>query len=90
MRGSTVSDSDTSRAKSLPEGAIPPQIAERLRALLHDLGNALEIVLQAEYLLSTATELPPEAKEWLGLLRKGTQQATKLNQTLREEVRKHG
>ncbi len=73
-----------------PDGAIPAQISERLRALLHDLGNALEIVVQAEYLLSNFAELPAEGQEWLGLLRRGTQQAVELNQTLREEVRRHG
>ncbi len=73
-----------------PDGAIPAQIAERLRALLHDLGNALEVVVQAEYLLSNFAELPPESQEWLSLLRRGTQQAMALNQTLREELRRHG
>ena len=73
-----------------PDGAIPAQISERLRALLHDLGNALEIVVQAEYLLSNFAELPAESQEWLSLLRRGTQQAVELNQTLREEVRRHG
>ncbi len=67
---------------------IPPPIAEHLRTLLHDLSNALEIVVQAEYLLSTVEEMPEASTEWLGLLRKGTQQALKLNQTLREYVRK--
>ena len=69
-----------------PEG-IPPEVAERLRALLHDLGNALEIVVQAEYLLSNFAALPAESQEWLGLLRKGTHQAMELNRALREEVR---
>ncbi len=76
--------------KAQPEDRIPPQTAERLRALLHDLGNALEIVVQAEYLLSNFAGLPAESQEWLGLLRKGTQQAMVLNQTLRDEVRRHG
>ena len=74
--------------KTQPEDRIPAQTAERLRALLHDLGNALEIVVQAEYLLSNFAELSAENQEWLGLLRKGTQQAMVLNQTLRDEVRR--
>ncbi len=69
---------------------IPPPIAEHLRTLLHDLSNALEIVVQAEYLLSTVVEMPEASKEWLGLLHKGTQQAIQLNQKLREYVHKQG
>ncbi|HEX4022886.1 MAG TPA: hypothetical protein VHX63_17200 [Acidobacteriaceae bacterium] len=68
---------------------IPPQPAAQIRALLHDLSNALEIVVQSEYLLSTAAEAPELSKEWLGLLDKGTQQAIQLNKQLREYVRAH-
>ena len=67
---------------------IPQQPAMRIRTLLHDMSNALEIVVQAEYLLSIA-ETPEMSKEWLGLLSKGTQQAMQLNKELREYVRAH-
>lgn len=68
---------------------IPPKIAARLRALLHDMGNALEIVVQSEYLLSMGAETPEDAKTWLDMLHQGTQQAIQLNQALREYVRAH-
>ena len=67
---------------------IPQDSALHIRTLLHDMSNALEIVVQAEYLLSTA-ETPEMSKEWLGLLSKGTQQAIQFNKELREFVRAH-
>lgn len=68
---------------------IPQQPAAQIRALLHDLSNALEIVVQSEYLLSTVAETPELSREWLGLLGQGTQQAIQLNKQLREYVRTH-
>jgi hypothetical protein len=55
---------------------------------MHDLSNALEIVLQAGYLLTTADTEGP-VKEWIGLLNGGAQQALKVHQQLREYIRMH-
>ena len=67
---------------------IPQQPAMHIRTLLHDMSNALEIVVQAEYLLLTADNAEM-SREWLSLLSKGTQQAIQLNKELREYVRAH-
>ncbi|HVC89064.1 MAG TPA: hypothetical protein VND66_00455 [Acidobacteriaceae bacterium] len=67
---------------------IPPELSAEIRRLMHDLSNALEIVLQAGYLLNTA-EIEGPVKEWIGLLDGGAQQALKIHQQLREFIRTH-
>jgi hypothetical protein len=65
---------------------IPVEQANAIRKLAHDLSNALEIIVQSSYLLST-TELDELGKKWVALLDQGTQQAAGLNRELREYVR---
>jgi light-regulated signal transduction histidine kinase (bacteriophytochrome) len=66
--------------------SIPQQQATEIRRLAHDLSNALEIIVQANYLLGTvATD--ESAKQWIKLLEQGVQQATNINRDLREYVR---
>lgn len=65
---------------------IPAEQANAIRKLAHDLSNALEIIVQSSYLLST-TELDELGKKWVALLDQGTQQAAGLNRELREYVR---
>lgn len=66
--------------------SIPQEQAAEIRRLAHDLSNALEIVVQANYLLGTAL-LDDSAKQWATLLDQGVRQATEINRTLREYVR---
>ncbi|MGO8721017.1 MAG: hypothetical protein ACLQMO_17645 [Acidobacteriaceae bacterium] len=68
--------------------SIPPELSAEIRRLMHDLSNALEIVLQAGYLLTTADTEEP-VKEWIGLLDGGAQQALKVHQQLRDYIRMH-
>ena len=68
--------------------SIPPEISAEIRHLMHDLSNALEIVLQAGYLLTT-TETDEPIKEWIGLLDGGAQQALAIHRQLREYIRAH-
>jgi hypothetical protein len=65
---------------------IPEEQANAIRKLAHDLSNALEIIVQSSYLLST-TELDELGRKWVGLLDQGTQQAAGLNRDLREYIR---
>lgn len=69
-------------------GTIPPEVSGELRRLMHDLSNALEIVLQAGYLLTTAETEEP-VKEWIGLLDGGAQQALAVHRQIREYIRIH-
>ena len=69
-------------------GAAPLQQddAKEIRRITHDLNNALELLVQASYLVNT-TELTDQAKEWMKLVDQGIRQATDRAREMREFVR---
>ena len=67
---------------------LPEDLALEIRKLAHDLSNALEIVVQTGYLLSTA-DLPSPASDWLRMLDSGTQKALDINMQLRNYIKTH-
>jgi hypothetical protein len=67
---------------------IPDEVALEIRKLAHDLSNALEIIVQTSYLLSTV-ELKEPAADWLRMLDGGVQKALDLNLALREYIKTH-
>lgn len=67
---------------------IPEEISVEMRRIAHDLSNALEIIIQTSYLLSTA-ELKEPASDWLRMLDNGVQKALDLNLNLRDYIKKH-
>lgn len=67
---------------------IPEELAIEIRKLAHDLSNALEIIVQTSYLLSTA-DLKPPASDWLRMLDGGVQKALDLNLSLRNYIKTH-
>ena len=71
-----------------PTDVIPEDLAIEIRKLAHDLSNALEIIVQTSYLLSTA-ELKEPASDWLGMLDSGVNKALDINQSLRNYIRAH-
>jgi hypothetical protein len=71
-----------------PEPTIATADAKEMRRLSHDLNNALEIIVQASYLVNM-TELPEATKGWMKLLDQGLRQATDLNKELRDYILKH-
>lgn len=70
------------------EAMIPEDLALEIRKLAHDLSNALEIVVQTGYLLSTA-DLKSPASDWLLMLDNGTQKALEINMNLRTFIKSH-
>ncbi|HUK49345.1 MAG TPA: hypothetical protein VLW06_17200 [Terriglobales bacterium] len=58
----------------------------RLRALAHDLSNALEAIMQASYLLTQA-RLDAESKRWAQLLQTSSDEAAKINREMRKLLR---
>ncbi|HEX6770923.1 MAG TPA: hypothetical protein VF126_02780 [Acidobacteriaceae bacterium] len=64
---------------------LPQELAKEIRRITHDINNALEIIVQASYLVNS-TALSDQAKEWMKLLDQGVRQATDLNRQLREVV----
>jgi hypothetical protein len=67
---------------------IPEDLAVEIRKLAHDLSNALEIIVQTSYLLSTA-DLKEPASDWLRMLDGGVQKALDLNLALRTYIKTH-
>ncbi len=67
---------------------ISAEVVKELRAVAHDLSNALEVVAQAAYLArqSCASE---DTRRWLEAIDKSSQEAVRLNQKLREILRAH-
>jgi hypothetical protein len=67
---------------------IPEDLSVEMRRIAHDLSNALEIVIQTSYLLST-TEMKEPASDWLRMLEGGVQKAMSLNLELRSYIKEH-
>ncbi len=67
---------------------IPEEVALEVRKLAHDLSNALEIIVQTSYLLSTVGLKEP-ASDWLQMLDGGVQKALDINLALRGYIKKH-
>jgi hypothetical protein len=67
---------------------IPEDLAVEIRKLAHDLSNALEIIVQTSYLLSTANLKQP-ASDWLHMMEEGVQKALDLNMALRNYIKTH-
>ena len=67
---------------------IPEEVALEIRKLAHDLSNALEIIVQTGFLLSTA-DLKSPASDWLRMLDNGVSKALEINLNLRNYVKAH-
>jgi signal transduction histidine kinase len=65
---------------------LPPEVAQHLRRLAHDLSNSLETILQASYLLNQAN-LEPNLKKWVQMIDAASQDATRINREIREILR---
>ena len=70
------------------DAVIPEELALEIRKLAHDLSNALEIIVQTGYLLSTA-DLKSPASDWLRMLDNGVNKALEINVNLRNYVKAH-
>lgn len=76
-----------SRAHAKPiKPAIDENKVKQLRALAHDLSNALEAILQACYLLTHA-ELNADNRRWVQLIDTSSQEAARINREIRTSLR---
>ena len=74
--------------KEIEAGTIPGGHAAEIRRLVHDLSNALEIIVQTNYLLKLGK--PDEtALQWLNMMDAGVKQATEISASLRRYVIAH-
>jgi len=88
---SATTDETAPVLSQIPEqhaSQIPEQHALEIRRLAHDLANALEIITQTSYLLSTA-ELKPPASDWLQMMEGGVTKALDINLSLRNYIKAH-
>ncbi len=83
MPDSTIHLSAASAEEKIPDG-----LALEVRKLAHDLSNALEIIVQTSYLLSTV-ELKEPASDWLKMLDGGVNKALDINLALRSYIKQH-
>lgn len=87
-----MTDMQPNNTPAPSEPKIPPQAADEIRRLSHDLSNALEVILQTNYLLGMAAGSPEAMKDsgkWREMLDKGVVEATQINKQLRDYVRAH-
>lgn len=66
--------------------ALPSTVARRLRALTHDLSNSLETIVQANYLVRQ-TPLQDDARQWVEMMDRAAENASKINREIRELLR---
>ena len=84
-----MSESLQKQAPGSGDAKIPAHVAEEIRQISHDLSNALEVILQTNYLMgmTAGTDPNPDQKKWRDLLEEGVMQATQINRQLREYIR---
>ncbi len=81
-------DSSIPHSPDSEQDTIPEDLAIEIRKLAHDLSNALEIIVQTSFLLST-TEMKEPASDWLRMLDSGVQKALDINLALRGYIKDH-
>ena len=81
-------DSTQTMPDSHATETIPEDLAIEIRKLAHDLSNALEIIVQTSFLLST-TEMKEPGSDWLRMLDGGVQKALDINLSLRSYIKDH-
>ena len=81
-------DSSKPQAADSENDIIPEDLAIEIRKLAHDLSNALEIIVQTSFLLST-TEMKEPGSDWLRMLDSGVQKALDINLALRAYIKDH-
>ncbi|HUY81683.1 MAG TPA: hypothetical protein VMU92_08170 [Acidobacteriaceae bacterium] len=84
-----MTDSQKKQAPGTDEAKIPEHLAGEIRRISHDLSNALEVILQTNYLLGMTAGTSADHQKWREMLDQGVMQATQINRTLRDYVRAH-
>ncbi len=68
--------------------SIPKEHMLELRKLVHDMGNALEIIVQTAYLLNMG-ETDETTRQWLKMMDTGVQQASAIGKEMRQYLMLH-
>ncbi len=67
---------------------IPREHMLEIRRLVHEMGNALEIIVQTNYLLNMG-EADESTKQWLKMMDTGVRQASEVSKELRQYLMLH-
>jgi hypothetical protein len=65
---------------------LSEDVLKQLRALSHKMSNALEVIIQAQYLLQQS-ELSPEDEKWAAMISKAAAEAIEANTEIRDIIR---
>jgi len=71
-----------------PQPKIPREHVLEMRRLVHEMGNALEIIVQTNYLLNMA-EADDSTKQWLKMMDTGIRQASEISKEMRQYLMLH-
>ena len=71
-----------------PQPKIPREHMLEIRRLVHDMGNALEIIVQTNYLLNMG-DADDSTKQWLKMMDTGVRQASEVSKELRQYLMLH-
>ncbi len=67
---------------------IPREHMLEIRRLVHEMGNALEIIVQTNYLLNMG-DADESTKQWLKMMDTGVRQASEVSKELRQYLMLH-
>ena len=65
---------------------LSEDVLKQLRMLSHKMSNALEVIIQAQYLLQQS-ELSEEDEKWAAMIGKAVAEATDANKEIRDIIR---
>ncbi len=71
-----------------PQPKIPREHMLEIRRLVHEMGNALEIIVQTNYLLNMG-DADDSTKQWLKMMDTGVRQASEVSKELRQYLMLH-
>lgn len=83
-----MNKSVNSSSPQAPSEMIPADLAAEIRKMAHELSNALEVIVQTSYLLSTVGLKEP-GSDWLRMLDNGVNKAMDINLALRNYVKEN-
>jgi hypothetical protein len=70
------------------DAKIPREHMLEIRRLVHEMGNALEIIVQTNYLLNMG-EADESTRQWLKMMDTGVRQASEISKELRQYLILH-
>ncbi len=83
-----MSEKRDAQQEEIEQPKIPREHMMEIRRLVHEMGNALEIIVQTNYLLNMG-EAEESTKQWLKMMDTGVRQASEVSKELRQYLMLH-